>query len=479
MLHKSAVVKHGLSRSNRHKAGLGDPPSTFTTNASESINALLENKMDYKKHELPVFLDKLKEVIEEQERELERAVVDSGKYQFCANYQHLVKQQSVWFMKMSTSQRENHLKKVARANLKVDSASKQPNSGPLHTAVPHSECQNLYSLSNLQGNPVPICSRTLMTTDDHPSFVSSSVVDVRTEKPTCSRRLFSSSASQSTSSSCQPQSVTIAPTENNLSVSIDDFSESVITPIEILKAIWNKASELLRDPNSISFAPGQDSSARVVRSYSGPRPHLVTRKRNGQYACDNVCPNWRSLGICAHSVAAAEDNSEQPLFVCWYSKAKNVPNVTKLTTTQMPAGRKGSRAPPRKPKVQTNSRVPFSAVSGMQESGRDRCSGTSHESLLTTALSQPSPSGQRGESAIINMSIENAEIVDTHLSPSNVIMNIHTPDVTYHNLPIAPPPLIRCASESPDSSPFTLTFVVGNIRICRGCRQKYPKPAKV
>jgi hypothetical protein len=111
--YKTAAIKEGLLRCSRQKAGLGDPPSQFTTNASESINALLKNKMDYKKHELSIFLDKLKDVIDEQERELERAVIDRGKYEFCTNYQYLVKKESDWFLKMSGVQRETHLKKVA------------------------------------------------------------------------------------------------------------------------------------------------------------------------------------------------------------------------------------------------------------------------------------------------------------------------------------------------------------------------------
>ena len=31
----------------------------FTTNASESVNAILKRKVDYKKNELPVFIDKV------------------------------------------------------------------------------------------------------------------------------------------------------------------------------------------------------------------------------------------------------------------------------------------------------------------------------------------------------------------------------------------------------------------------------------
>ena len=84
--------------------------------------------------------------------------------------------------------------------------------------------------------------------------------------------------------------------------------------------------------------------------------------------------------------------------------------------------------------------------------------------------------------AAITMSIGGAEMVDTpgHLIMNTGQSNIHFPEVTYHNMPIVPPPpppLIRCASASPDSSPFTLAFIAGNIRVCHGCRQKYSKPA--
>jgi len=45
-------------------------------------------------------------------------------------------------------------------------------------------------------------------------------------------------------------------------------------------------------------------------------------------------------------------------------------------------------------------------------------------------------------------------------------------------LPSSPPPLIQAPPEiSPETSPFTLTFITGNIRVCHGCRQKYHKPA--
>ena len=73
------MVKKCMLRLVQQQAGLGCPPDAFTTNASERVNASLKNKVDYKRHELPVFLDKLREAIVEQDVEHSRAVIGRGK----------------------------------------------------------------------------------------------------------------------------------------------------------------------------------------------------------------------------------------------------------------------------------------------------------------------------------------------------------------------------------------------------------------
>jgi len=55
-------------------------PDPFTTNSSENINAALKRKVSYKKSELPDFIDRIKEVTDEQQREVERAIIGKGKY---------------------------------------------------------------------------------------------------------------------------------------------------------------------------------------------------------------------------------------------------------------------------------------------------------------------------------------------------------------------------------------------------------------
>ncbi len=79
---KVDIMTSGMISSVREDAGLGCPPAHFTTNASESLNAVLKRKVNFKKSELSMFLAHLKDVIDEQTREVQRAVIGRGKYQF-------------------------------------------------------------------------------------------------------------------------------------------------------------------------------------------------------------------------------------------------------------------------------------------------------------------------------------------------------------------------------------------------------------
>ena len=182
-------------------------------------------------------------------------------------------------------------------------------------------------------------------------------------------------------------------------------------------------------------------------------------------------------------------------------KLKKVPNITKLATTEMPAGcgRKRSKLLPRKGQKCSLSQE-FPSLSGIRSAGQEKLIITNHAPYLKPklhqlhlkvyhtavmhSLSMPESDSNRLQGiAAVTMSIGSAEMVDTpgHLILMNTgQLNTHSPEVTYHNMHIVvppPPPLIRCASASPDSSPFTLAFITGNIRVCLGCRQKYSKPA--
>ena len=73
--HKSSVIEETMLKQIREDAGLGCPPDPFTTNASETANFVLKNKVDYKHNQLLEFVDKLKQVVDDQEKEIEKAVL--------------------------------------------------------------------------------------------------------------------------------------------------------------------------------------------------------------------------------------------------------------------------------------------------------------------------------------------------------------------------------------------------------------------
>ena len=71
MKNKVEDIQHTMLHPIREEAGLGSPPEAFYTNASESMNNVIKVKVDYKRSELPHFIDKLCALCEEQEREVE------------------------------------------------------------------------------------------------------------------------------------------------------------------------------------------------------------------------------------------------------------------------------------------------------------------------------------------------------------------------------------------------------------------------
>ena len=97
---------------------------------------------------------------------------------------------------------------------------------------------------------------------------------------------------------------------SNLSVMFEEALAITQLPKETAESIWRKVAMLITESNAITFAPRLGSRDRMVKSKSGSTPHLVTASKDAQYRCDDRCPQHKSLGICSHSVAAAESNGK-------------------------------------------------------------------------------------------------------------------------------------------------------------------------
>ena len=107
------------------EAGLGSPPEPFTTNASETINSIIKS---YKPNQLTELTEKLREAIDEQEREVEKAVIGRGKFRFKEEYKHLQVSENQWF-RMKPEQRQAHLRKVATASVSTSTSGDLTHTG--------------------------------------------------------------------------------------------------------------------------------------------------------------------------------------------------------------------------------------------------------------------------------------------------------------------------------------------------------------
>ena len=380
---KVDTVILGMLRPVREEAGLGIPPPAFTTNASESINAMIKKKVDYKKNEFPAFMNHLKQIIDEQDRELERAVIGRGKYEFVEEYKFLeIKEMNLF--KMTREQRKKHIQKVANVQIAF-------------TAETPGDSDTLSSLTK------------------------------------------------------------------QLGVNPEEFHVGLKIPLSSIKGIWKKAEELLSLPDAITSAPGFGGKSKMVMSRNGKRPHLVTQGKGGRVSCDGDCPNWKSMGICSHSVAVAHLNGSLNEFCNFYRKSKCVPNITQLVTTGIPGGvgKKENRVSRKRKHEPVSSRVPLVVPVGATSSGLSSIAGPSVVSGLTL---HPFGSLAPANFAPVAQSMQ--------LSTNQGDINIQSPNQSnspYSYMNVATPQSYEV---------FCLCFRTGNISIYNGCRNKFDKSAK-
>lgn len=403
--YKADSIKSTMLKPVREQAGLGCPPEQFTTNQSEAINGVIKNQVGYKSHQLMDFVEHLKMVVDEQDHEIERAVIGRGKYRFDSAYAHLEVSPSKWF-KMSEKQRQDHLAKVAKTKV-----------------------------SSTTSRITPPCS------------------------------------SQSVKSS------------KTLSVDVNRVAAKVSVPLECLVGIWQKAEELLQSPSDMSPAPGQPENARMVISRSGKRPHLVLPSKSG-YKCDSDCLNFKSIGLCSHTVAVAECTDSLKEFLRHFEKSHKKPDFTSLALHDVPAGsgRKGS-VPPRKRKKQE----PITKrIDGLQDSAN---AGLPMSSDVPGPSGSSSSIGQVCGPSMVNISLD-SHTLSSHYEPRSRYSSpswypnyyswgcqpyCSSPygqqSTLYGQSTAASPPMAE------EDSPFKLHFICGNISKCAGCGNQYVKPA--
>ena len=125
------VVCHHMRKDIREAAGLGSPPSIFTTNSSEAINSVLKKRVSYKKTQWPEFVQQMKQLVDEQQNEIVRSLSGRGRYRLCESVRHFGVSVEQW-TKMRPEQQQKIVRRFNSATIEGSSAgSSRALSSPL------------------------------------------------------------------------------------------------------------------------------------------------------------------------------------------------------------------------------------------------------------------------------------------------------------------------------------------------------------
>ena len=86
--YQADVVHYHMRRDLCESAGLGSPPAKFTTNASESLNAAIKRKVNFKESDWPEFVSHMKQCVQSQREEVIRSLSGCGQYRLCPDVAH-------------------------------------------------------------------------------------------------------------------------------------------------------------------------------------------------------------------------------------------------------------------------------------------------------------------------------------------------------------------------------------------------------
>ena len=421
------VVCYHMRKDIREAAGLGSPPSIFTTNSSEAMNSVLKKQVSYKKTQWPEFVQQMKELVDEQQNEIIRSLSGRGRYRLCEGVKHFGVSVEQW-TKMRPEQRQKIVQRFNSATIEGSSASS------VHT------------------------------------FSSPSIADEDTassdQQPSCSVRC--------------------------LKVSAEESGIHTI-PLVTLQQIWSKASSLLQGENTITPVPGTDKRARAVLSYHSDTPHIVRPKGNTHYICDSNCAQWSSSKICSHTVAVANYNDSLPQFLEWYVSSASQPNITTLAMSGMPPGRGRKKNQITRKRVKRHSVSPDTIISSppsllcSRNQPRTPLPSTEPSSTLPQASATQgaslTPSHASAQPSMYELSVSQApSFPPVFLTTAQSGTRPPPPPLVFvgqsNNYSTPPPPqpksdlpfLSPSIAPPPNTNPFYVKFITGNIRMCQGCR---------
>ena len=192
----------------------------------------------------------------------------------------------------------------------------------------------------------------------------------------------------------------------------------------------------------------------------------MRKATNGQYKCDSNCLNWTSSGLCSHSLAVAELSNDLSSFLNWYNLSASQPNITTLAVSGLPAGRgrKGGaakRTRNRNDKKTPEICIPRPVFQSVVSSGREALQSPPNTMPTVSSATPTLPPTP----LISSPSVVNSAIVG-QITLSSGISQIGPSTTVTVSSPTPPTP----SAVQPNTNPFYVRFLQGNIRVCQGCR---------
>ena len=417
--HHASTIKDSMLYGVRRSAGLGNPPSPYYTNAVESMNSLLKLRTNFKKQELTVFICKLKELVDNQFAEVDKAVAGIGDYAMHEDYKKFCFTSARWFT-LSEDQRQRALKRF-------------------QSILPAQK-------------------------------------DVTLTQNIASSTSFTSQHSEGDENGSEEP-----PNRQHK----DNLIAVLAIPQYIADTIWQRALALLQQDSNFALAPGNSGKAWLVTRSSSSKttkPCFV-QNHKGHYECETDCIYYQTSKVCAHIVAVAIKNGDLDRFITWHKKQDHQINTTKLAQSGLPMSCVGKKKAARKGvSKQKSAKIQKICAESDDASWKLRPALIGNSGTATTVQNQLSMSVNihPSSSAVIMPSQ-----ISTLPSQATGIMPSQMPTLPSQATGIMPSQISTLPSQATGSqmspifpaplNPFTLIFLHGNISVCSGCHQRFPR----
>ena len=110
-------MKSSMIRPVWKEAGLGNPPTEFSTSDVEAANFMVKYGLHFDPQKPHVFIESVKDVIETQYRNGDRAVFRKGPYRLRKGFEHFLVNNVKW-SSMTGVQRLNKVKEFQKADMR-------------------------------------------------------------------------------------------------------------------------------------------------------------------------------------------------------------------------------------------------------------------------------------------------------------------------------------------------------------------------